>query len=224
MASRFLTLVLAARPLSPQQISRAGRFPHQALENLATDSYSVNIRSVVLAVLLRVRPLSPELEFVRRETERMTRGASAEAMSLAPVGKWSAVQVLEHLVLTYTATTKGLLRATESGRIERSGRTLKQQLRSIYVLGWGQFPSGVEAPKHVVPGAGLGDDPVRRFNDALVAMDSTLADAEKRFGSSERILKHPILGPLTAQQWRRFHEVHGRHHLKQVAARLNVRA
>jgi DinB superfamily len=168
--------------------------------------------------------LSPELEFVRRETERTTGAASAEALSHAPEGKWSAVQVLEHLALSYSATTKGLLRATQSGQIERGGRTLKQQMRSIYVLGLGIFPAGVEAPKHTVPGAGLGDDPLRRFNDALVAMDSMLVDSEKRFGKSARLLHHPVLGPLTAQQWRRFHEVHGRHHLKQIAARLNRHA
>jgi DinB superfamily len=168
--------------------------------------------------------VSPELEYVRRETERATREASAEALSQAQNGKWSPIQVLEHLALSYTATTKGLLRATQSGQIERGGRTLKHRARCFYVLGLGRFPSGVEAPKHVVPGAGLGDDPLRRFNDALVAMDSMLVDAEKRFGRTTWVLNHQVLGPLTAQQWRRFHEVHGRHHLKQVAARLNTRA
>jgi Protein of unknown function (DUF1569) len=165
--------------------------------------------------------LSPELEFVRRETERTTGAASAEALSRAPHGKWSPIQVLEHLALSYSATTKGLLRATQSGQIERGGRTFKQQIRSIYVLGLGRFPSGVEAPKQTVPTAGLGEEPLRHFNDALVAMDSMLVDVERRFGKSARILQHPVLGPLTAQQWRRFHQVHGRHHLKQVAARLN---
>jgi hypothetical protein len=67
----------------------------------------------------------------------------------------------------------------------------------------------------------LGAEPLRQFNDALVAMDATLADAEKRFGAKARLLRHPVLGPLTAQQWRRFHEVHGRHHLKQIVAQAN---
>ena len=64
---------------------------------------------------------------------------------------------------------------------------------------------------------------MRRFNDALVAMDATLADAEKRFGANTRLLNHPVLGPLTAQAWRRFHRIHGSHHLKQVAGRANGR-
>jgi hypothetical protein len=26
-----------------------------------------------------------------------------------------------------------------------------------------------------------------------------------------------VLGPLSMQQWRKFHLIHGRHHLKQIA-------
>ncbi len=169
-------------------------------------------------------PVSPELEYVRRETERTTREASAEALSRASNGKWSPAQILEHLMLSYTATTKGLLRATQSGIVEPGSRTLKHRAKCIYVLGLGRFPAGVEAPKQTMPTGGLGEEPLRRFNDALVAMDSTLVDVERRFGRGVQILLHPVLGPLTAQQWRRFHQVHGRHHLKQVAARLNGRA
>jgi hypothetical protein len=130
-------------------------------------------------------------------------------------GKWSPLQVLEHLVLSYTATTKGLQRTMENGKPERTGRNLRQQLRSFYVLGLGRFPAGIDAPKHTVPQGALGTDPQRRFNDALVAMDATLTDAERRFGARAKVLVHPVLGPLTAQQWRRFHLVHGRHHVRQ---------
>lgn len=147
-----------------------------------------------------------------------------DALSRAPEGKWSPLQVLEHLALSYTATTKGLLRAMEAGRPERSRRTFSHRLRGAYVLGMGRFPSGVEAPKQTVPRNGLGPDPLRRFNDALVAMDASLSDVERRFGRRTRVLAHPMLGPLTAQQWRRFHLVHGHHHLKQIVARLSGQA
>lgn len=165
--------------------------------------------------------MSPELEFVRRTTERTTTGVPTDAWLRAPSGQWNSLQILEHLVLSYTATTKGLLRVMEAGQAEPASRTFGHRLRSVYVLGIGQFPPGAEAPKHTAPRAIVGEEPLRRFNDALVAMDATLADAEKRFGPRVRVLLHPVLGPLTAQQWRRFHQVHGRHHLKQVASRLN---
>ncbi len=168
-----------------------------------------------------MRLVSPELEFVRREAARATGAASADVLSLAPEGKWSPLQVLEHLVLTYTATTKGLLRAMELGRPQRAQRTIGHRLKSVYVLGFGRFPAGMEAPKHTVPRDGLVSEPLRHFNDALVAMDASLTDTERRFGHRTRVLVHPILGPLTAQQWRRFHVVHGRHHFKQIVARLH---
>lgn len=165
--------------------------------------------------------MSPELEFVRRETERAIRGISAEGWLRAPQGRWNSLQILEHLTLSYTATTKGLLRTMESGELDRSSPGTSQHLRRFYVLVVGRFPRGVESPKQTRPKSGMGDEPIRIFNDALVAMDATLADAEKRFGAKSRVLGHPILGPLTAQQWRRFHQVHGRHHLKQIVARAN---
>jgi len=164
--------------------------------------------------------VSPELESVRRRAQIAVRDASLEDLSHAPAGKWNSLQILEHLVLSYTATTKGLLRALDSGEHETKPRSLGHRLRSFYVLGVGCFPSGVEAPKNTVPETGIGDDPLRRFNDALVAMDAMLCDAEKRFGRKTLLLNHPALGPLTAQQWRRFHQVHGRHHLRQISARL----
>ena len=161
---------------------------------------------------------------MRRATEDATRTASTDALATPRSGKWSPLQVLEHLVLSYTATTKGLQRTMENGQPERTARDLRQQLRSFYVLGLGRFPAAIDAPKHTVPRGGLGTDPQRRFNDALVAMDATLTDAERRFGARAKVLVHPVLGPLTAQQWRRFHLVHGRHHVRQIADRLNGHA
>ena len=167
--------------------------------------------------------MSPALELIRRETETATRGMTPDAWLRAPKGKWNSLQILEHLVLTYTATTKGLLRTMEAGEPQRGKPDLRQRMRCLYVLGIGRFPAGIEAPQHTVPLKGLGDDPLRLFNNALVAMDATLSDAEKRFGGRTRLLNHPVLGPLTAQAWRRFHLVHGRHHLKQLVARVHGR-
>jgi len=48
------------------------------------------------------------------------------------------------------------------------------------------------------------------------AMDGIIAECEARFGRHVKLLDHPILGPLTATQWRTLHLVHGRHHLKQL--------
>jgi hypothetical protein len=47
-------------------------------------------------------------------------------------------------------------------------------------------------------------------------MDEVIGQCEARFGKRTRVLDHPVLGPLTARQWRKFHWVHGRHHVKQI--------
>ena len=49
-------------------------------------------------------------------------------------------------------------------------------------------------------------------------MDATITDAERRFGRNVKLLDHPILGPLTAKEWRQFHQVHSKLHLRQMAA------
>ena len=52
--------------------------------------------------------MSPELENVRREVEQLTRDASEAIWHQAPPGKWSCALIFEHLLLSYTGTTKGI--------------------------------------------------------------------------------------------------------------------
>ncbi len=142
--------------------------------------------------------MSPELEHIRREVERVAGTISQDHWRYAPPGKWSCAQILEHLRLSYTATTKGTLIALEGGKPLGGRPTLRDKVATFYVARLGILPSGRAAPKHTVPQNG-GIQSLRHFNDALVAMDATLTDAEKRFGSVAKILDHPILGPLNAK-------------------------
>ena len=161
-----------------------------------------------------------ELEQIRREAERLTSQMSKEDWHRAPPGKWNCAQIFEHLLLSYAATTKGALQAMKAGKPLGGKPTLRDRISTFYVAGLGFLPSGRTAPQQTTPQNGTGSDSLRQFNDALVAMDATLADAEKRFGSGVKLLDHPVLGPLTARQWRRFHRAHARHHLKQAAQRV----
>jgi hypothetical protein len=164
--------------------------------------------------------VSPELEQIRREAERLTGEMSQADWYLAPPGKWSCAQIFEHLLLTYASTTKESLKAMEIGRPLGSRPRLRDRISTFYVSGLGLMPLGRTAPKHTMPTNSAGIDSLRQFNDALVAMDATLADAERRFGTKVNLLDHPVLGPLTAQQWRRFHRTHAKHHFKQIAERV----
>lgn len=163
--------------------------------------------------------MSPHLEKVRAEAHRLTRDFSPEDWEHSCDGKWSASQILEHLLLTFTATSKGALKTTQAGASLCRDATWRELGRRFYVLRLGRMPGGLKSAKNITPREGLPGNSLCVFNDALVAMDAVLNDAERRFGKKTRILDHPILGPLTAEQWRRFHWVHANHHFRQIATR-----
>jgi hypothetical protein len=50
----------------------------------------------------------------------------------------------------------------------------------------------------------------------IAEMDDLIRRCEEELGSRQKLLDHPILGSLTAAQWRKFHLVHGLHHVKQL--------
>jgi DinB superfamily len=164
--------------------------------------------------------LFPELEQIRREAERLTSEMSQADWHHAPPGKWSCAQIFEHLLLSYTATTEETLKTMRLGKPLGGRPTLRDRMSTFFVAGLGFLPSGRVAPEQTTPNDGAGLESLSQFNDALVAMDATLADAEKRFGTRARLVDHPVLGPLTAREWRRFHRTHARHHMKQIAQRV----
>lgn len=160
------------------------------------------------------------LERLRRVLEDATAEASARQLAHGPPGKWSAAQTLEHLFLTYKNTNRGLAKCLEAGAPSASQATLKQRLATLIVVNLGYFPKGRKAPERTVP-QGLSPEDVRSaIAPEIQTMDSGLDDCERRFGSRTRIMDHPILGPLTAGQWRKFHWIHARHHARQIRERI----
>ena len=78
------------------------------------------------------------------------------------------------------------------------------------------MPGGVKAPAVAVP-KGLPAENVRNeFGTKIMEMDAIIARCEERFGRRIHVLDHPIMGPLTAPQWRKLHVVHGWHHHTQL--------
>lgn len=138
-----------------------------------------------------------------------------------PPGKWCTAEILEHLYLTYTGTTKGFQRVLDSGQPKVTPPTWKQRGGLLVVLGFSHLPSGREAPSFSRP-RGLSPEAVQKeIIVRLAEMDAMLATCETKFGAHTKVLDHAILGPLTVNQWRKFHLVHGRHHLKQIRALQN---
>ncbi len=156
------------------------------------------------------------LEELKQTIESAIQGMSDEQLSWRPADKWCAAEVLEHLYLTYTGTIKGLARVIEAGKPLATRASMTHRMRTLVVVGFRHMPQGRQAPAVARP-RGLPRQQVRNeFGAKIVEMDAILTQCEKQFGRGSKLLDHPILGPLTAGQWRKFHLVHGRHHAKQL--------
>jgi hypothetical protein len=156
------------------------------------------------------------LQRLRDAIRSATVGMNAEDLTRHPEGKWSTAQVLEHLYLSYSGTVKGLQRCLEADKPLARMPLLKDRLRAFVVTELGHLPAGGQAPERTRPRGMPADEVTHGIASQIVAMDEVIAQCETRFGKRTRVLDHPILGPLTARQWRKFHWIHGRHHLKQI--------
>jgi hypothetical protein len=159
------------------------------------------------------------LEHLRRAVTSVTSAMSTEDLTRKPEGKWSAAEVLEHLYLTYTGTQKAFERCLKAGKPLGGAPTFKQRVATAAVTEFGYFPKGRKSPDQVLPRGLPVEKIVADIGPQIVAMDKVIAQCEERYGSCIKILDHPVLGPLTARQWRKFHLAHGRHHVKQILQR-----
>src|ERR1035438_60060 len=156
------------------------------------------------------------LDKLKQSLQSAVEGMTSEQLSWQPPGKWCALEVLEHLYLTYTGTIKGFERVMKSGKPLASRPSLAHRVQTFVVVGLGHMPAGRKAPAVAEP-KGVSTEKVRtEIGEKIVAMDAIIAQCETRFGRWVNVLDHPILGPLTAPQWRKLHLVHGRHHQRQL--------
>ena len=160
--------------------------------------------------------VDPRLQTLQQELTAAVAGLSPEQLTWHPPEKWSIAEVLEHLFLTYTGTMKGFERFMSAGKPAASTSSWSNRVRVLFVLGFAYLPSGREAPQFARP-RGLPPEKVLAAIDPKIAeMDAIITRCQQQFGKNNKLLDHVFLGPLTAAQWRKFHLVHGRHHLKQI--------
>jgi hypothetical protein len=166
--------------------------------------------------------MDTRLTKLKRALESAVEGMSNEQLRWHPPGKWCATEVLEHLYLTYTGTIKGFERLLDSGKPTAMFPSTKQRWRTLVVVGLGYLPTGRKAPPVAEP-RGLSSETVRtELGTKIDAMDTVIEQCESRFGRGVPLLDHPILGPLSARQWRKFHLLHGMHHRKQLVRLRNA--
>jgi hypothetical protein len=146
-----------------------------------------------------------------------TRGFDAGQLVRHPEGKWSAAEILEHLDRTYTSTASLLQKCLDRDTPSASRATPTQRLAVGIVVGFGYMPTGRKAPAYAVPRGLPAEEVVRDLPAHIAEMERVLGECERHFGAGRKLANHFVLGPLSADQWRKFHWVHTRHHLKQIA-------
>jgi hypothetical protein len=163
------------------------------------------------------------LEQLHAGYAEVLRGLSAQKIEVHPANdhaRWNARQIVEHLILTYQSSSAVFRDRLAKARPTQSRPRPYQQIQQLFVCRFGYFPTGRIAPLGVAPGANAsepfdGDVLAAKLQSELQSMDDLLAFCEERFGK-KRFASHQVLGPLSAEQWRKFHVAHGRSHLKQI--------
>jgi hypothetical protein len=164
------------------------------------------------------------LERVVCQIENKLGGLDAETAQLHPQGlayRWNAQQLVAHLVLGYRLTSTALEARLKKARLSRNRKcTWLHWSLQIMMLTFGKLPSGVPAQEETTPAADHfaamnGRELAELLRTEIERMDALLDGCRRKYGM-ERVATHPFLGPLRVDQWRRFHVVHGCHHLEQL--------
>jgi hypothetical protein len=138
-------------------------------------------------------------------------------LSRHPEGKWSTAEVLEHLNLTYIGTIKNLERCLAAGKSGAGSDRRSKRWQRLIITRLGYFPRGRKSPDRVRPRGMPCEQVVAEILTNISQMDTVIRECETRFGKRDPVADHPVLGPFTVSEWRSFHLVHGKHHVKQIA-------
>jgi len=160
--------------------------------------------------------MDPVLEKLQGAIASAISGLSPELLPWHPEGKWCTAEVLEHLYLTYTGTTKGFQRVAEAGKSLATSPTWADRGKALLVTGLGYFPPGRKAPPSARPRGIASEKVLAEILEKIAEMDKAIRQCEEKLGARQRLLDHPVLGPLNTREWRKFHLVHGLHHAKQI--------
>jgi Protein of unknown function (DUF1569) len=153
---------------------------------------------------------------------------SAGRLSVAELGEhaegqWSIAETIEHLARTFSGTAKGLGRALAAGAPAATRASLASRAASLLVIDCAYFPGGRKSPAMALPRGIEPEGALPLALENLRLMDDALARAAAAFGTRVHVLDHPVLGPLSVRQWRKFHWVHTRHHARQMMRRTAAR-
>ena len=167
--------------------------------------------------------MHPVFQSVFREVAAEIGRFDATSASVHPWGRphcWSVHQIVEHLALSMEQTRSMLEERLAKGRPGRNlSRARTEWALQLMILSLGHMPRGVGAMQETTPKGSLPTvgtrELIERLESTIESLDATFDRCRQKFGM-ERVGRHFLLGPLRIDQWRRYHVLHLRHHLKQM--------
>jgi hypothetical protein len=171
--------------------------------------------------------LAHKFEFLENRTEDFLNDLSPydlQILQKQPTGNtWSAIQIVNHLILSETGTVNylnkkilGIDSVREANLLDKG----KMILFRIYMLGWIKFkaPRGVNKPAN----DSTLEEVINKWKDLRHKLAEFLNDYDSN-NLNKVIFKHPFFGRLTISQTLDFLALHIRHHHKQLKNRVNQR-
>ncbi len=168
-----------------------------------------------------------DLQQLQQELVAALAGLDASQTQLSPAGqaangtpRWNIQQIVRHLLLSYEATIAAMEARLTKATPTKAKPSPAQRLWQFVLLRLQHFPGGRPAPEAVTPKPEVEalDGPMLQaeVTAALEQMAQRIDAAERLFGPDRQAVSHMLLGPMSVAQWRRFHLVHGRHHILQI--------
>lgn len=167
--------------------------------------------------------MHPVFQSAFREVTAEIGRFDATSANVHPWGRphcWSVHQIVEHLALSMEQTRVMLEERLAKGRPGHNlGRARIEWALQLMILSLGHMPRGVGATHETTPTSNLPTvgtrELIERLEKAIESLDASFDRCRHQFGM-ERVGRHFLLGPLRIDQWRRYHVLHLRHHVRQM--------
>jgi len=129
-------------------------------------------------------------------------------------GKWSILEIIEHLVLAERAVLQGL---PEPSRLTARERRLKHRVSYVVVMFVLKYSIPVQAPSPaMLPQRNRSLVELRRLWDENQQWLRAYIDRLDRKGFRRAVFEHPIAGPLSVEQALHMDQVHLDTHIRQI--------
>ena len=143
---------------------------------------------------------------------------SPATLSARPLaGKWSILEIIEHLVLAERAVFNGL---PDPSRLVERERGVGHRLRHLLVMFILRSPIRVDVPSPaMVPRGDRSLVQLRSLWDENQDWLTSCIDRLGPTGIQRAVLEHPVAGPLSIEQAVQMGQVHVDRHVRQIRAR-----